>query len=548
MLQILRISNFALIDEVQISFSAGYTVITGETGSGKSILLNALNLILGERADFSVIGTKNSKASVEAEFTISEKFRLFFEEHDLDFDRHLIVRREINKEGKSRCFINDSPVQLFVLRSLTVLLIQIHSQYNTLELKSKSYQLELIDILAGLEKERSAFSKDFKELSNLSRLLAQKQEELSNILQAQDYNLFVLSELKSLRLDSIDYSFIESELSRMENSENLKAVFSQLISLTDESGIFEQLQTIKGSIDKNTHLDSNLSSIKNRLDVVLLELKDLSNDALRHYDNAHADPKELIELISSLDAFNSALSKHRVQDQKQLKFFEEDLRIKVETVDGLQREVEQVSKQVSLLENLLRDKAKVLHTKRIKAEATILSELQGILLDLKLPHTKLDFNLSLNNELNSFGLTNCSFLFSANFGLDPIAIEKAASGGELSRLMLALQKLVSEKRDLPTILFDEIDTGVSGEVAQKIGILLKQMGSKVQLIAISHLPQVAAKAENHLFVSKELQNKQMNTNVEYLFEQDRINEIARLMSGKKITDAAKLNAQNLITN
>ena len=548
MLQLLRISNFALIDEVQINFNEAYTVITGETGSGKSILLNALNLILGERADFSVIGTKNSKASVEAEFTISEKFRLFFEEHDLDFEKHLIVRREITRAGKSRCFINDSPVQLSVLRNLTVLLIQIHSQYNTLELKSKSYQLELIDILAGLEKERTAFSSDFKELSNLNRLLSKKQEELSNILQAQDYNLFVLSELKSLRLDAIDYSFIESELSRMENSENLKAVFSQLISLTDENGIFEQLQTIKGVIDKNIHLDSNLNAIKSRLDVVLLELKDLSNDSLRHFDNAHADPKQLVELITSLDAFNSALSKHRVQDQEQLKLFEEDLRTKVETVAALNTEVEQQTKQVALLEKLLREKATILHEKRTKAEGTILSDLQGILLDLKLPHTTLDFNLSLNTELNSFGLTNSSFLFSANFGIDPIPIEKAASGGELSRLMLALQKLVSEKRDLPTILFDEIDTGVSGEVAQKIGVLLKQMGAKVQLIAISHLPQVAAKAEHHLLVSKELENKQMKTNVEYLYEQDRINEIARLMSGEKITDAAKLNAQNLISN
>ena len=548
MLRILRISNFALIDEVQIDFNSGYTVITGETGSGKSILLNALNLILGERADFSVIGIKNSKASVEAEFTISEKFKFFFEEHDLDFDSQLLVRREINKEGKSRCFINDTPVQLNVLRSLTVLLIQIHSQYNTLELKSKSYQLELIDILAGLEKERIAFSTDFKELSNLYRLLAKKQEELSDILQAQDYNLFVLSELKSLRLDAIDYSFIESELSRLENSENLKAVFSQLISLTDENGIFEQLQTIKGLIDKNIYLDTNLNAIKSRLDVVLIELKDLSNDSLRHFDNAHAEPKQLVELITSLDAFNSALSKHRVQDQEQLKLFEEDLRTKVETVDALNSEVEQVTKQVAQLEKLLREKATILHEKRIKAEGPILKNLQGILLDLKLPHTTLDFNLSLNNELNSFGLTNSSFLFSANFGIDPIPIEKAASGGELSRLMLALQRLVSEKRDLPTILFDEIDTGVSGEVAQKIGILLKQMGSKVQLIAISHLPQVAAKAENHLFVSKELENKQMKTNVEYLYDEDRINEIARLMSGEKITDAAKINAENLISN
>ena len=224
------------------------------------------------------------------------------------------------------------------------------------------------------------------------------------------------------------------------------------------------------------------------------------------------------------------------------------MRTKVETVAALNSEVEQVTKQVAQLEKLLREKATILHEKRIKAEGPILKNLQGILLDLKLPHTTLDFNLSLNNELNSFGLTNSSFLFSANFGIDPIPIEKAASGGELSRLMLALQRLVSEKRDLPTILFDEIDTGVSGEVAQKIGVLLKQMGSKVQLIEISHLPQVAAKAEHHLYVSKELENKQMKTNVEYLYDEDRINEIARLMSGEKITDAAKINAENLISN
>ncbi len=226
MLRILRISNFALIDEVQIDFITGFTVITGETGSGKSILLNALNLILGERADFSVIGAKSAKASVEAEFTISKKYVSFFEEQDLDFDTHLIVRREINNDGKSRCFINDSPVQLNVLKSLTVNLLQIHSQFNTLELKSKTYQLELVDILAGLEKERFEFSTDFKKLSSITRILIQKQDELSSILKVQDYDLFVLSELKSLRLDSINYSSIESDLNRMENAESLKAIFS----------------------------------------------------------------------------------------------------------------------------------------------------------------------------------------------------------------------------------------------------------------------------------------------------------------------------------
>ncbi len=548
MLRILRISNFALIDEVQIDFITGFTVITGETGSGKSILLNALNLILGERADFSVIGAKSAKASVEAEFTISKKYVSFFEEQDLDFDTHLIVRREINNDGKSRCFINDSPVQLNVLKSLTVNLLQIHSQFNTLELKSKTYQLELVDILAGLEKERFEFSTDFKKLSSIARILIQKQDELSSILKVQDYDLFVLSELKSLRLDSINYSSIESDLNRMENAESLKAIFSQLISLTDEGGIYEQIQLLKGIIDKNKHLDSQLLTVKERLDSILIEIKDLSNDSLNHFENAQVDPRKLIELQTSLDAFNSAINKHRVTDQDQLKLLEVRLQEKVEKIEGLEKEVAEIKLQVSKLENLTREKAMILHDKRLKAEPIILSQLQKILSDLKLPHTKLDFNLSLNQDLNSSGLTSCAFLFSANFGVEPIAIEKAASGGELSRLMLALQKLVSEKRELPTILFDEIDTGVSGEVAQKMGVLLRQMGSKVQLMAISHLPQVAAKAENHLCVSKNIENKQMKIKVHYLLEQERISEIARLMSGEKITDAAMLNAQNLISS
>jgi len=546
MLHQLHISNFALIDETKITLNNGYTVITGETGSGKSILLNALNLILGERADFAVIGPKSNKAIVEAEFHDCEKFQPFFTEHDLDFENEIIIRREISKDGKSRAFINDSPVSLSVLKALSIQLVQIHSQYNTLELKSKSYQLEILDILAGLEKERTAFSQEFKKLQYKKRELNKKEEELNQALKSQDYNQFVLDELMQLQLSKTDYGKIENELLKLEQSEQLKGIFSELASLTDENNFYEKLLQTKNALERVAHLDSEIKEFKERTISILLDLKELANDAVSYMESSSETTESKYELTDKVDAFNRILNKHRLSTQAQLIELELEISKQTSSVDELQVVVNQLTETILKEEKELSKIALAMHGKRITAISPILTALNLLLTDLKLPHTKLEIVLTKSEELSNFGNSQASFLFSANLGVAPVPIEKAASGGELSRLMLALQQLISEKRALPTILFDEIDTGVSGDVAQKMGNLLKTMGKSVQLIAISHLPQVAAKAANHLVVSKELIGDRMTTKVIKLSDSERIKEVARLMSGEEITEAALKNAEFLM--
>ena len=548
MLQRLHILNFALIEEAKIDFNKGFTVITGETGSGKSILLNALNLILGERADFAVIGSKSNKSIVEATFQISERMNSFFEEHDLDFDKNLLVRREILKEGKSRAFVNDTPVQLHVLKSLCSQLVQIHSQYNTLELKSKSYQLELLDILAGLETERNQMNQLFISFQDLKRKLNASETELEKVQATQDYNHFVLNELTELRLDTTDYSFLEVELNRIENSETLKSVYHSIVDVTENQGLYSGLKSAKLNLDKFASADSDVAIFSDRLATFLIELKEISSDANKALDNLEFSGLNAQDLTEKMDSFNRILSKHRLNSQEQLMAFKVELESKVVGLETLEFECENLRNQLKLKSDLLIELANDLHTKRIKASPAIENQLKQILNSLKLPDTNLKFKLSNSSDINAFGNSEISFLFSANKGMDAVPVEKAASGGELSRVMLALQQMVSEKRELPTILFDEIDTGVSGDVAQKIGLLLNQMGETVQLIAISHLPQVAAKAENHLVVAKKIENQEMKTRVFSISEDERVVEIARLLSGEQISDAALSNAKNLMLN
>lgn len=548
MLQHLHILNFALIEEATIDFNNGFTVITGETGSGKSILLNALNLILGERADFSVIGSTSNKSIVEASFRISNRFKLFFQENDLDFDETIIVRREILKEGKSRAFVNDTPVQLNVLKNLCSQLVQIHSQYNTLELKSKIYQLEVLDILSGLESERNLMNQYFIDFQNLKRQLETIETELATVKATQDYNQFVLGELNDLQLDKTDYSILENELNRIENAESLKSFYHTVVDSIENQGLYSNLKSAKTGLDKFVSLDNQVASFTERLNSLMIELKELSSDANKSLEDLEFSGFNAMELTEKLDAFNRILSKHRLVNQEQLKVLKTDLESKVSGLEDLEFTCDSLRDELKLKYNSLVEFAEVLHEKRVSATPSIEKELKQILNALKLPDTDLKFELIKTAEINASGNSEISFLFSANKGMVAVPVEKAASGGELSRVMLALQKMVSEKRDLPTILFDEIDTGVSGDVAQKIGQLLNQMGKKVQLIAISHLPQVAAKAGNHLVVSKRIENNQMKTHVYSINSEERVIEIARLLSGEQISDAALSNAKNLMLN
>jgi len=545
MLRSLRIQHFALIEEVQLDFEQGFTVFTGETGSGKSIILAAAQLILGERADLQVIAPGAKKAVVEAVFDIAAQHLPFFEAHDLDFEAQTLIRREIAPEGKSRAFINDIPVSLQVLKQLTGQLLQIHSQYNTLELKSKRFQLALIDQLLGLEVQQQQFEQRYLLFQALQKELEAKQEALKQDQLQQDYNTFLLEELLTLQLHDPKVQQLEQELERYANASQLEEAQAALSSMLDDSGPYALLYARKSVLDKVKSFDADMQGFSARLEQVLIELKELALDAAST-SYANLDPTELPALEALQDKVNSALLKHRVQEVAQLIAIQESLQQKSEGLEQQEQELRELRQEALALEQQLWECAKSLHSDRKAGVKQLAHELEGILHELKLPHTKLAFELTQLEQLNTSGCSQLELLFSANLGHQPVPVERAASGGELSRLMLALQKMSSEKKALPTIIFDEIDTGVSGEVALKMGKLLNEMSKNGQCMAISHLPQVAARAAHHFMVQKMVVKDRMQTKVSILDPEARLQEIARLLSGEQITTAAIANAQALL--
>ena len=545
MLLYLRIQNFALIDDVTLHFNQGFSVLTGETGSGKSIILAATNLILGERADLKIIAPGAKKAIVEASFSVPETFKSFFEQHELDFEAQSIIRREVLSEGKSRAFINDTPVQLNVLRALTEQFIQIHSQYNTLELKSKSYQLQLLDTLLGLGQARKVYEKQYQDYVHLAELKLIKAQELAQLKQQQDFNAFMLQELETLRLHDPALETLEQDLDRFQYSEQLQLAYGGMENLLQENGVYDQLYRLKQELEKPRRIDPLLQQYYDRLSAMLIEIKELARDAAA-FSAQELDVEQQQKLLQWQDQLNTCLLKHRVQHLSELKVVYAELSAKVDNLHELEAVLHELEIRLKESQKELELLALKLHQKRVDGAPHISERLQKILSGLKLPHTTLTFQLDESKELQINGYTQIQLLFSANLGHQPVAVEKAASGGELSRLMLALQQMVSEKKALPTIIFDEIDTGVSGEVALKMASLLQEMSKNGQCLAITHLPQVAAKAAHHFKVSKALVADRMITSVTTLNLAERRMEIARLMSGEQITEAALQHADNLL--
>jgi len=548
MLNSLYIQNFALLNEVKLDFHSGYTVITGETGSGKSILLNALNLILGERADFKVIGPRGDKAIVEAEFTIDLKqFQSFFDENDIDAFPTTIVRREISSQGRSRAFINDVPVQLNVLKAFSENVVSIHSQYNTLDLKRKEYQLETLDTLADLVADRKAFQIAFANYKEVLNRLEKLKNQYASEQKDKDYNEFQLNELRSLNLSSNDFGQLEAELNRIENSDTILNIYAQIRAvLSDENAVLDQLRNLKSALVKAGSLDETIRSFEERIQSVLVELVDVEASAEDEASKLEIDPSKKVELQEKVDEYNRIALKHRAEGQHQLLELMNELSSLVDGLDELEAEIGSLEEETAKALAKSHQLAGNLFEARSNAKATIEKQLMELLNELKLPETTVNFKLTRGETLSNSGDTLIDLLFSANKGVSPVPIENAASGGELSRVMLALQKMISEKKKLPTVFFDEIDTGVSGNVAQKIGTLLHSMGQNMQLIAISHLPQVAAKAHNHLKVEKSSNAETTQTTITELTENHRVEEIARLMSGEQINEAAISNAKALM--
>lgn len=548
MISTLKVKNFALISHLELSLNSGFTVITGETGSGKSILLGALELLLGDRADFSLIGKQGDKAIVEAVTQISSyQLQSFFVENDLEYEDETIIRREITGNGRSRAFINDSPVQLTVLRDLTSRLVNIHSQYNTLELRDKNYQLEILDILGGLESNRISISQSFSNFKKIELELREKENFLDEIKKQSDYIQFQLEEIEQLNLSKTNFEAIEAELNKAENAEQITRVLSMIEhAITGDGASLDVFSKAKNDLEKLSSIDEDLNDFSQRTNALFLELKELASDVSSYAERLEINPAQKDFMLVQIDNFNRILRKHNLKNQEELVALQFEFLNSAQQTEDLELEIENLKSNYSESRAELLQNADQLHQKRVENTKKVESDITNLLSELKLENTSLTFDLSKREECNATGISDLVIRFSANKGIESVPIEKAASGGELSRVMLALQKLISDKKALPTVLFDEIDTGVSGDVAQKMGNLLRRMGESRQLIAITHLPQVAAKSQAHFKVEKFEQNGSTESIVRKLNQEESIEEVARLMSGEVISKSALETAKSLI--
>ena len=550
MLNRLSINNYALIDELSIDFKKGFTTITGETGAGKSILLSALGLILGERAELKAIADANKKCVVEGEIIIDKyDIQSFFEIHDLDYLNPTLIRREIAPSGRSRAFVNDTPVSLNQLKELGSYLIDIHSQHQTLLLNSQNYQLKIVDVFCNHKNELSQFQNEYQ--SYLS-----KQTELDEILEKEkqisrelDYKQFLFDELEGAKLTNQD-SKIEDELSKLENFEEIQHKLNQIISISDneESSVSSLLSSIVMSIDSIKEKDSNLVPINDRLNSLWIEFKDCLSEleSIASSYSIDFDVKQFLFLQERFNLVNKLFQKHNVQTIEQLMELHSDLSKELERFHTIDSSIESLKKDCKNTFIKASDSAKKLSKNRLAILPVLEKELISLLSNLGMPSAKLKINTNSFDDLTIKGYEDFTFCFSSNKGVDPMEISKIASGGELSRLMLCFKYVLAQKTNLPTIIFDEIDAGVSGEIAHKMAGLMSQMSKSMQVIGITHLPQVAAKGNVHLLVSKAESTNRTQTVIKELKEEERVDELAKMLSGKSITESSLSNARDLL--
>ena len=549
MLKSLSVQNFALIEHVSLQFHDGLHVITGETGSGKSILLGALNLILGERSDFSVIRNPEKKTVVEAVFQLNENFKDWFIREDIDWEPETLIRREITSQGKSRSFINDTPVQLSQLKELTEQLVYIHSQHETLEIKKAKFQFDLLDSYADSLELAQQVSNVYSHIHRLRTTRERLEISRSSQLQELDYIRFQLNEIGQLSLDQVDYAALENDFNKLSRLDDLKEAYSAVIDAIDqENGAADLIRRLKSHIDRWKNTDADLGTISGRLQEVIAELEDISRDSERQLNQLEGDPEALFRLTESLDEYNKVLKKHHFSTQEELSDYFHTLEGKLEESDSSDERIAELTKEIEEKEQELLQLAGKLYEKRSAVVPKLETYLLELLTEMKMEHSRFQILLEKGEKMDSNGGMSIQILFSANKGLELKPIEKAASGGELSRVMLAIQLIMSEKKALPTLILDEIDTGVSGEVALRMGKLLKQMGKHLQVFAITHLPQVAAKGDYHFEVSKSHANSQTISEIHLLNREERIEALAKLISGEQVTDLARSSAVELIEN
>ncbi|MBL6657298.1 MAG: DNA repair protein RecN [Flavobacteriales bacterium] len=550
MIKRLSISNYVLIDKLSIEFNEGFTSITGKTGAGKSILLGALGLILGDRADTQSLANDKRKCIVEAEFQINKyTLQSFFKENDLDYFDLAVVRREISPNGRSRAFINDTPVNLNLLKQISQFLVDIHSQHQTLLINKQDYQLNIIDSYCNNDtliqtfKEKFSFYK--QQLSDLKTLI-DKENTLKNEI---DYKTFLLNEIEEVKVTKSDDD-IDDELIQLENFEeiNSKLSLSTELSETNEYSILSLLNELVSNLESIKDKDRNILPVSDRINSLYIDFKDCLYElnALNESYNDGFDNKRLAFLQERSNLINRLLYKHSLKDVNQLISFKEQLKTDLEKIGSIDEEIETLKKVCELSYKQANELAIELSSKRLKGIPTLEKEIISLASDLGMPNSTLIISQKSKSELSSTGIDDFSFNFSANKGVEAMEISKIASGGELSRLMLCFKYILAQKANLSCILFDEIDTGVSGNIAHKMAKLMKKMSSNMQVISITHLPQVAAKANSQLLVSKIENEDKTITTIKELSKDERVVELANMLSGHSVTESSLKNADDLL--
>ena len=549
MLQQLSIKNYALIEESTIHFPEGYVVITGETGAGKSILLGALGLVLGNRADSDALFDKTKKCVVEALFNVSNlQLEELFATHDIDFENETCIRREINADGKSRAFVNDTPVTLAVLKELSERLIDVHSQHQTLMLNKHAFQFKLIDAFAQLKQPLINYSEDFSKYQTVKKQLSELKAKEAQLKKEQDFLQFQLDELEQFSPKEDELGELEKESEVLENAESIKQQLSTISELIngDHENVISKLNLLKPVLTQLSRYGENYNELNKRLNEVYIELKDIASESSSLCDDVTADPERLQIVNERLDNYNRLLKKHSVTNEKELIALWREMEEKISVIQSFDDDVERMEKEMNALHKKLVAQAKTLSDQRKKIIPEIEHNVSAMLEQLSMPNAKFKIELKEKSELGILGKDEINFLFSANKGSEFKDIEKVASGGELSRLMLCIKSLAAQKTALPVIIFDEIDTGVSGDVADKIGSILQAMGKNRQVISITHLPQIASKGTSHLFVYKEDHPTKTISKIKQLKNEERILEIAKMLSSGNPGEAAINNAKELL--
>ncbi|WP_242157663.1 DNA repair protein RecN [Aestuariivivens sediminis] len=549
MLESLAIKNYALIDNLQVDFNNGLSIITGETGAGKSILLGGLSLILGKRADLSSLKDNTKKCIIEAVFNISNyNLKSFFEREDLDYESQTIIRREILPSGKSRAFVNDSPLNLNSLQLLGEQLIDIHSQHQSLQIVNDGYQFKVIDALAGNAKALMDYSRELKDFKAIKNDLTILQKLKSEALKEHDYNSYLLKELIEANLVLGELEELEEEYETLNNVEDIKEKLSESYQLLgdEQMGIITTLTQLKTNFSKLISLSNKYSLLYERINSSLIDLDDVRGEIDDLFEQLEPNPVRLEQINSKLQILHNLMLKHAVKDISELLVVKEGLSEKVTNTANLDERILRHQDELLSKEKLLDHISKTIHNNRVEAIPKLKDQLESILKNLGMPNAQFDIKLKLTPNLLFNGKDELSFLFSANKGGNFLELKKAASGGELSRIMLAIKLMLSNYIQLPTIMFDEIDTGISGEISNKIGEIMLQMSETMQVFAITHLPQIAAKGHSHFKVYKKDVNGITQTNMVKLDHDERIVEIAQMLGGIDMSSSAIAHAKELL--